>query len=298
VTLLEARPLARRLLVTRPAEAAARDVAALLALGVPADALPLIHIEPLGERQALRRAWAELPQYRLVMFVSRTAVQHFFAFRPEGPGAALAPAQATGAAPPGNTTAAEPVAESDCVAAPGWPQHVLAAAPGPGTLQALSDAGVPPAACVAPAIDAPAHDSEALWERLRGEDWRGQRALIVAGEGGRDWFELTLASAGAQVDRLSVYRRGLPLLDDAQRSWLASARDCPGHWIWQFSSGEAIDHLGQLAPGADWSRSQALAPHPRIEAAARAAGFGSVHAVGVEARAIAAWWRSTAPVTP
>jgi uroporphyrinogen-III synthase len=290
-----------RLLVTRPAEAAARDVAALQALGVPAEALPLMAIEAAADTGGLRSAWEGLAGYALVMFVSGEAVRRFVA---AGRGAAPVHASRGGAAGAGEPAAgsasvaavpvrpASPVTlESSCATGRiDWPAGVRAAAPGPGTLRALLDAGVPPACCVAPADDAAAPDSDALWARLHSEDWRGRRVLVVAGEGGREGFENALLQAGARVDRLSVYRRAAPALDPAQRTRLAAARARPGQWVWQFSSQEAIAHLAQLAPGAEWSGAHALAPHPRIEAAARAAGFGAVHAVGLAPAATAAWW--------
>jgi uroporphyrinogen-III synthase len=46
--------------------------------------------------------------------------------------------------------------------------------------------------------------------------------------------------------------------------------------VWLFSSSEAVAHLRSLAPGQSWSRACALATHPRIAQAARAAGFGVV----------------------
>ncbi|MDQ3273162.1 MAG: uroporphyrinogen-III synthase, partial [Pseudomonadota bacterium] len=42
--------------------------------------------------------------------------------------------------------------------------------------------------------------------------------------------------------------------------------------VWLFSSSEAVGHL----PPGDWSQGRALATHPRIAEAARAAGWGVV----------------------
>jgi len=46
--------------------------------------------------------------------------------------------------------------------------------------------------------------------------------------------------------------------------------------LWLLSSSEAIAHLGRALPGQDWAAAHALATHPRIAQAARAAGFGCV----------------------
>ena len=42
--------------------------------------------------------------------------------------------------------------------------------------------------------------------------------------------------------------------------------------VWLFSSSEAVGHL----PAADWSQARAVATHPRIAEAVRAAGWGVV----------------------
>jgi len=46
--------------------------------------------------------------------------------------------------------------------------------------------------------------------------------------------------------------------------------------VWLFSSSEAIANLQLLAPGQSWQQARAVATHPRIAQAARAAGFGVV----------------------
>ncbi len=238
-----------RLIVTRPAAQAASWVAALQALGCDAQALPLIDIAALDDPTPLRAAWRALPRYTLVMFVSANAVQHFFA-------------------------AARPVA-ADAAADP-WPPGVRAAATGPGTAAALRAAGVPDGARVEPAADASRFDSEALWAQVAHEDWAGRQVLVVRGEDGRDWLADTLRERGASVDFVAAYRRLAPQPDAAGRALLAQAAADPAAHLWLFSSSEAVGHLQALAPATDWSRSLALATHPRIAAAARAAGFGRV----------------------
>ena len=97
-----------RLIVTRPAAQAGPWVNALQALGLDAQALPLIGIAPPHDLAPVRAAWSGLAHQRLVMFVSANAVEHFFAARPAG---AL------------------------------WPAALPAGSTGPGTSAALRGAG-------------------------------------------------------------------------------------------------------------------------------------------------------------
>jgi uroporphyrinogen-III synthase len=242
-----------RLIVTRPAAQAGAWVAGLQALGLDAAALPLISIGPPAEAAPVHAAWARLPTYALVMFVSANAVQHFFAL---APGA--------------------------------WPAGVRAGSTGPGTSAALRACGVPEAALVEPAAEAPSFDSEALWARLAGEDWQGQRVLVVRGEAGRDWLADTLQGRGATVDFVAAYCRRPPQPDAAAHALLAQALADPSAHLWLFSSSEAVAHLLALARGADWAASRAVASHPRIAQAARDAGFGRVDLAAPTPAAVAA----------
>ena len=233
-----------RVIVTRPASQARQWVDRLRANGIDAVALPLIEIAAPADPGAVQQAWRGLAVRQLAMFVSPNAVEHFFALRP----ADLA----------------------------GWPPGVLAASPGPGTTRALLAAGVPAGAIAEPPADAPQFDSESLWQRLREHEWAGASALFVRGEGGREWLAETLIAHGAQVDFVAAYRRRAPCWAAGEQAVLATALVAPAAHRWLFSSSEAIDHLGALQPGADWSRSVAIASHPRIAQRARDAGFGRV----------------------
>ena len=233
-----------RLLVTRPQPQADDWAARLMALGVDAAALPLLGIEGARDVQAVRRAWSGLGAQRLVMFVSPTAVLQFFALR-------------TGDDP--------------------WPAGVIAAGTGPGTAAALQRSGVPLQCVVCPAADSPSFDSEALWRLLRERlDWRDASALIVRGEGGRDWLAQALSAHGATVSFVDAYRRSAPALDALARQLLAQAQAQPLRHAWLFSSSEAARQLPRLAPGGRWRESLALATHARIETSVRSLGFGRV----------------------
>lgn len=246
-------------IVTRAQPQAAAQVSALRSLGLQAQALPLLCVGPAPDPAVVQAAWATLAQQHLVMFVSANAVQHFFALRP-------------------STLSA-------------WPEAVRAAGPGRGTLAALRAQGVPATACVAPAADAVHADSEALWDRLQREPWRGRHVLIVRGESGRDWLAETFRAHGAQVRTLAAYTRGAPVLDPASQALLRQALAQPAQHLWLLASAEGVDQLRALAPDSDWGGAQALAPHPRIAAAARAAGFGAVAEVPADADAVAQWVR-------
>ena len=241
-------------IVTRPERDAARWVQALQASGLQAEALPLINITLLPESPGLQQAWADMAATSALMFVSGNAVDGFFAsFRAA---ALVQKAQ----------TAIYSIAS-------GVPRFL---APGPGTVAALRHAGIPETLIDAPALDAAQFDSEALWALLAHRPWQGQRVLVLRGQSantgaaGRDWLAQQMVAAGAQVDFASVYERRAPLFTAQQLQRIeAAARDGS---VWLFSSSEAVGNL----PKHDWSRSRAVATHPRIAEAARKAGWGVV----------------------
>ncbi len=250
-------------LVTRPQPQADEWVSALQALGLRAVAMPLLGIEAPADLAPVQAAWHRLSQQAVVMFVSPSAVQRFFAVCPDG----LA-----------------------------WPPGLIAAGTGPGTRQALLTAGVPARAVLTPPDTAGTFDSEALWAVLRPRwDWPGRHVLVVRGEGGRDWLADTLRQHGAQVHFAEAYRRTLPVLDAAGQQRLQQALAQPAAFCWLFSSSEAIGHLPTLAPAADWGPAVALASHPRIADAARGLGFGRVQQVAPTPAAVAAALRALAP---
>jgi uroporphyrinogen-III synthase len=257
------------LLVTRPQPQADEWVAGLHMLGLRAVALPLLSIAAPADPAPVRAAWAglaptaagsdRLPEHAgapvLVMFVSPSAVERFFAEKP-----------------------------ADLT----WPPGVIAAGTGPGTRRALLDAGVPAAVVLTPPEDSAQFDSEALWAVLRDRvHWAGQAALIVRGEGGRDWLADGLRQQGARVHFVEAYRRTVPVLDAPAQAALRLALAQPAACCWLFSSSEAVGHLPALAPGADWSQAFALATHPRISAAAHRLGVGRVLQVAPRPEAVA-----------
>lgn len=254
-----------RAIVTRPQPQADDWVARLTAAGVPAVALPLIEIAPPADRSTVVAAWRTVPQQALVMFVSPNAVAQFFALRP---------------------------------AERAWPASTWVGSTGPGTTAALRAAGVPAHCIVQPAPDAPHFDSEALWAVLRPmRDWRGARALIVRGEGGRDWLAQALQQQGAQVAFVEAYRRQAPRLSastgahPAVLALLADAAAQPAAHRWLFSSSEAIGHLQDQAPQVIGPQASAWGTHPRIVERAVQAGFGHTRLVPAAFDGLLAAWR-------
>jgi uroporphyrinogen-III synthase len=235
-----------RLFVTRPESEARRWVDELRQRGIDALFFPLIAVIPAPRTEPLHAAWRGLDRFRAVMFVSGNAVRHFFACRPS---------EAT------------------------WPAGTRAWATGAGTCDALVEAGIVPSLVDSPPPHSAQFDSETLWQQVSGQIRTGDHVLIVRGgdasgqAAGRDWLAEQLAAAGAHVETVVAYVRGLPAIDERQ---LALARSGAAGGVWLFSSSQAIAHLKALLPGQEWQAAGAVATHPRIAQAARRAGFGVV----------------------
>ena len=262
-----------RVIVTRPAPDADVWVASLQQGGVSAQALPLIEIAPVGsftDTSAVQQAINNLGEYTAVMFVSANAVKHFFS-RYLCSNVPLADVNKAQAAP-------ENIANK-------LPDHLRFLAPGPGTVAALLAAGVPGGQIDAPPPDAAQFDSEALWQVVGKRDWRACKVLIVRGKGdaagastgmGRDWLAGQWRISGATVDVVSSYERRAPCLT-VQQIDLAKAASCDGS-VWLFSSSEAVVNLTRQPglQGVSWQSARAVATHPRIHDAVRAALWGVV----------------------
>ena len=243
-----------RVIVTRPISQALPWIETLRSHGIEAYPVPLIDIEPATDSAPVVQVWQDLKEFALVMFVSANAVQQFFALRP-----------------------LETV----------WPLSALAASTGPGTTAALQQAGLRGAMIVEP-VPGAGYDSEALWARLRSRDWTGSRVLIVRGEDGREWLADQFRSGGAVVQTVAAYRRVAPVHGPETLAVLDESVADPSSFCWLFTSSEAIGHLVELTPKADWSSSKALVTHLRIAHAARAAGFGDVHLMDAQPMAVVA----------
>ena len=263
--------MAHRIIVTRPAHDADVWVAQLQQSGWKAQALPLIEIAAVSnpaDISALQQAKCHLSEYTACMFVSSNAAEHF-----------LMPFSGS------NKDLDESMRAQAAInkIVVDIPLNVRFLAPGPGTGAALLAAGVAASQLDTPPPDAAQFDSEALWQVIGQRDWRGARVLIVRGKGdasegsagtGRDWLIEQWRSSGSTVDVVSSYERRAPQLTVAQIE-LAKTASADGS-VWLFSSSEAVGNLTQQ-PGlkaVNWQNARAIATHPRIQAAVRAAGWG------------------------
>ncbi len=255
-----------RVFVTRPQAEAARWVQALRREQLDAVCLPLIEIRPVADDRGVHAAWQAIGQFNAVMFVSTAAVTHFFA---------------------------DPLRQGRR-----WPDGgaLRAWSPGPGTAAALVAMGVAPSDIDAPDPHSGQFDSESLWRQVGPKVRPGQQVLVVRGaqgdgrpvaatgeassmpppEGGqgRDWLAQQLIARGVSVRFVAAYRRCAPPTAMLREAVRADQVDAPACWL--FTSSQAIENLVAALPDQNWARAQALATHPRIAAAARAAGFGVV----------------------
>jgi uroporphyrinogen-III synthase len=106
-----------------------------------------------------------------------------------------------------------------------------------------------------------------------GEAGAGDEADASLGVG-RDWLAARLGEKDAVVEFLVSYARRAPR-PDAQVLALLQQASADGS-VWLFSSSEAVNNLLSMVPGQSWGQAVAVATHPRIAQAARAAGFAVV----------------------
>ena len=175
-----------RIIVTRPEPECTQWVQTLASMGLEAVALPLIHIGPATDANAVLRCWERLGDYDAVMFVSGAAVGHFFSGRPAGGGSTFSSAGA--------------------VTPRFW-------APGPGTVAALVRQGVDPALVDAPPGDSAQFDSEALW-RVVGE--RGHRGHKPCRDRARRGWR---GGRCARCDQQGAWRRARMACRGVGRRW-------------------------------------------------------------------------------
>jgi uroporphyrinogen-III synthase len=235
--------------------------------GFAAETLPLIEISAVSPEIKGR---ARFEDYAALVFVSVNAVRGFFDEKSSFLESNSPLAQAIRARAAMKNIAGDMLQESPRLLAPG-----------PGTVAALHEAGVPLTQIDAPAPNATQFDSEALWQNIGQRDWSGKRVLIVRGRNGpldatassapgRDWIAAQWRAAGAQVDFVTVYQRVAPTFTAPERQ-LADAARADGS-VWLFSSSEAVANLAAAMP-LDFSEARALATHPRIAQSVRRAGW-------------------------
>jgi len=261
-----------RVIVTRPETDAQAWLDAIQKAGHEAVYLPLIEIGPAPDAQALDLAWQQWPRWQAVMFVSAQAVRMFFAQRPMQAGPRF------------------------------W-------ATGPGTRQALIEAGVAANAIDAPSADFAQFDSEALWQVVSPSLKKQAPVLIVRGNEdslgnnptlfgnananlntssstststsnnqpvslqgvGRDWLAQQIIHAGASVEFVVAYSRRPPQWSAPQLE-IAKQAAFDGS-VWCFSSSQAVLHLQAQLPLLKWDQARCVATHARIAQTARDLGF-------------------------
>ena len=257
-----------RVIVTRPETDAQAWLDAIQKAGHEAVYLPLIEIGPAPDAQAVDLAWQQWPRWQVVMFVSAQAVRMFFAQRPMQAGPRF------------------------------W-------ATGPGTRQALIEAGVATRDIDAPNADSAQFDSEALWQVVSPSLKKQVPVLIVRGNEdsldsnptltananansnpsnnqpvnpqgvGRDWLAQQIIQAGASVEFVVAYSRR-PTQWSATQLEIAKQAAFDGS-VWCFSSSQAVLHLQAQLPNVQWNKACCVATHARIAQTARDVGF--VHVV-------------------
>ena len=165
-----------------------------------------------------------------------------------------------------------------------WPAGSRFSAVGPGTAQAIVEAGIveAPERVESPAGDR--HDADAMLGQPSFREGAGRRILVLAGDGGRrDWAD-ALASRGFELERIELYRREAigPSEEDWQRlaQWAGGGED-PAFVV---TTADAADRLvaGLALHGLDeWARRRiAFCPHERIAARLATADWRDVRVTG------------------
>ncbi|MGE8655567.1 MAG: uroporphyrinogen-III synthase [Achromobacter sp.] len=199
--------------------------------------LPALDIQPLT------LAAADLPRpadYDLVVFVSGNAARVYL----------------------------DQLARADGPAA--WPAGVIAATVGPASAAGLRELPAFGAntTVLHPGDQAASHDSEALWEVLRGLPRLPARVLLVRGTQGRDWLGDQLQAHGVAVTRHAAYARHPAQWDESAlaplRRWAAQGVAA----TWLITSGEGADavrdHLRAAGLSDWWSRCGFVLTHPSL----------------------------------
>jgi len=227
----------RHIVVTRPAGQADSLCAAVAARGGIALRFPVLAIGAVEDATALEGVADRLDAFDLAFFVSPNAVRH----------------------------ALEPI-----LARRAWPAHLRVATVGKGSERALAEFGF--AHVIAPQSG---FDSEAVLalDAFQPAAVAGRHVVIFRGDGGRDLLGETLRERGASVEYVTCYRRYCPDLDPAPLLDLAAS----GHLdAFTLTSSEGVPNLVAMVGEAGWQVLKDIAvfaPHPRIAAHARAAGF-------------------------
>ncbi len=231
-----------RVVLTLPSPRADRLAARLAERGHEVVSLSFRRLVSEGDSPEVRRTFARLEDFDWVVFVS-----------------------------PGAIAAASPALPDP------WPVAVGVAVVGPGSTQALRDAGIDTrlVRCVVP--ERAPFDADALMRLAPFDAPEGRRVLVVAGDRGRSDWIAALGARGARVDRLRAYRNE-DCAPDARSIMVVGEWAARSHRAsFVFTSVDTVDALARLAAvQAFWpwaSRQPAFVSHPRIAAALAAAGW-------------------------
>jgi uroporphyrinogen-III synthase len=155
--------------VTRPAHQAESLCRAIEQAGGTALRFPVIEIAPVADAQYLHQQLTHLCDYHLLIFVSANAVNFL---------------------------------DSALSKTEHWPSTPAIAAIGAATKKALLEKSV-----AVNYLAPQPFNSEALLSLAELQTMRGQRVMIIRGNGGREFLAKTLRERGATVDYLECYQR-------------------------------------------------------------------------------------------
>ena len=237
--------LGRRILVTRPVAQAGVLAQMIAERGGEPVLFPLIEIGPLDNDDSawLDAAIENLEDYAIAVFISPNAVEY----------------------------SVPRILERRT-----WPAQLQATTIGPGTTAQLAIFGINEV--IAPSAR---FDSESVLElpAFQSERVDGKRVLILRGNGGRELLADSLRQRGAEVDRVSCYRRSAPVDGSALVSRLRNnALDAL-----TLSSSEGLRNLLALLDTDAIDRLRRLplfVPHPRIAEVASESGLSNVVLTG------------------
>lgn len=266
-----------RVVLTQPAPRGPRLAQRLAAQGHEPLAIPTQRLCRCAESPAHADFLATLSDWDWVIFVSPSAVS--FALEPgEAPVAGDEASGRPSGRAPGDAVSAGQSRPNAVVTA--WPVRTGLAAIGPGTAQALQDLGLSAPSVVVP--PAPPFDAQALLACAPFDAPAGLRILVVHGaDARRDWHE-RLRARGAHVEGRCFYRSEALDPDPSALARLARWSVDAEPVCFVFTTAVTVSRWTALLPPPldDWARRQrALAVHPRIVQALRAAGWQDVHIV-------------------
>ncbi|MDP5009208.1 MAG: uroporphyrinogen-III synthase [Glaciimonas sp.] len=252
------------IVVTRPQAQAAKLAQQVAACGREAVIFPLLEIHALSDEAdgatltLLRSTIAQLDCYAMVVFVSPNAIHAAFQY----------------------------------IAV--WPSTIAIGIVGEGSRIALAEYGVTiENAIIYSPLDMTKSDSEGLLQTLDLENLRGQRVLIVRGEGGRPLLFDSLHAAGADVSAVVAYHRVRPKMTEALKKQLRHLLDTENVWV--VTSSEALRNLIEMVKQLENTvdhhdgvandvvkiqRKKIMVSHVRIAETAHQCGFSDVTLTG------------------